>query len=107
MTKAQLRAALEAVGGRLVDDDNDDALYCDAPPGYIWAALDTRTVVMQIRNAGGQRFMTAAIKGELPTLRAGLNKVTSPVDLARHRWDEDDENWGAPADAPAHIDVAV
>ncbi len=40
MTLAQLRAKVEAVGGRLEDDSSGDACVyqCVAPKGHVWAS---------------------------------------------------------------------
>ncbi len=99
----KLREDLAQIGATL-DEGDGCVLNCDAPNGYVWASTDCLAIPIQIMNCSGQTWAAKAIAEERKDrLAAGLRKVTDPKELADRRWDLDDDNWGAPADAPDTI----
>jgi hypothetical protein len=97
----QLRQQLEAVGATL--DVGDTALYCDAPPGYVWAANDCACLPVTYANHSQTWLAKALREDAYPQLALGLNKVTDPAHLAQLQHDLGDDDWFAPEDAPNHI----
>jgi hypothetical protein len=53
----------------------------------------------------GQTWYSQAIAdARKHELSMGLEKVTDPKEIESHRWDTDDDNWGASPDAPNKIE---
>lgn len=100
----QLRKKMELIGGTLDVSNPPASLYLDAPSGYIWRATGTPTLTIHYANNVGQTWLVQAIKSEREALLMGLTKVTDPKELEDIRWNNDDDNWGAPAEAPVRID---
>jgi hypothetical protein len=96
-----LKRAIESLGGRL--DDCGDFFYLDAPSGYVWKANGLPGYKIEWASRS-QTWLVQAVREESESLRMGLEKVTSEKELAEHRWNLDDDGWGAPADAPETLE---
>jgi hypothetical protein len=102
----RLREQLEEVGATL--DASDFTLCCDAPSGYVWRATYTRCLPIPYASSHGrhyQSWLIKALKEERPSLAKGLVKVTDLEEIAMHRHDTGEDDWGAPADAPDYIEL--
>jgi hypothetical protein len=99
----QLRAKLALMGATLDFHADNNQFYLDAPSGYVWRSTGTRSLTVQWANNGGQTWLAEALRKDADRWQAGLEKVTDPQEIAAHRWDEGDDSWGAPEDAPAFI----
>lgn len=98
----ELKRKLAAVGATL-DENYSYDLNCDAPSGYVWAANGCRCLCIQWAT-NSQTWLIKALKEAQADFEMGLVKVTDPEAIASHRWDMDDDTWGAPADAPNKIE---
>jgi len=100
-TIERLRAQIESIGGTL--DGTPYALHFDAPRGYVWRANGTPSLTIHYAT-NHQSWLSEAVRLELPNLKMGLEKVTDPDMLAEIQHNNDDDSWGAPADAPERIE---
>lgn len=99
----QLREQLESIGATL-DEQAEQFVVCDSPSGYVWRANGGTSLTIQYKNNGGQSWLAQALRDEMPSLKMGLEKVTEEKELVEHRWNLDDDSWGAAADAPQRIE---
>ena len=97
-----LREQLAKIGATL-DDSSEYTLCCDAPSGYVWNANGCRCIAIQYAN-NSQTWLTVALKESYPELKMGLVKVTDPEEIASHRWDTGEDDWGAAPDSPNKIE---
>lgn len=101
-TIKRLREKLESIGASL-DERADNFIVLDAPSGYLWRSNGCTSITIYYRNNAGQSWLAQAMRDEMPSLKMGLEKITSEKELAKHRWSLDDDTWGAPENAPVFI----
>lgn len=100
----ELKTKLAKVGATLDEDCMGTTLNCDAPSGYVWNANGCSCLAIQYAT-NRQTWLAEALRTDgYPRLSMGLDKVTDAEGLAAMRNDLDDENWGAPVDAPNRIE---
>jgi hypothetical protein len=100
----KLEAQLKEIGATLDWEPGDVHAYCDAPRGYAWKATGTPTISLHFGNCQGQTWLAQELKYEMKNLKMGLYKITDPKELEEVRWNNDDDTWGAPEDAPDKIE---
>ena len=92
-TVEKLKAKLASIGANL--DESNFIYHCDAPSGYVWAATGCRIIVIQYSNTKGQCWVDDAISKAMPEINQGLQRVTDPGEIERHRYETGDDEWGA------------
>lgn len=95
----QLRTKLQSMGASL-DDSSGYTLYCDAAPGYVWASTGNAQVTIHYAT-NSQSWLVKAIKDAMDDLGGGL-RLASDEEREQIEWNNDEE-WKAPAGAPATI----
>lgn len=100
----QLKATAEKIGVTL--DVTDYDIHCDAPSGYVWRANDLPSLHIHYAS-NSETWLMVALRESKSDLLMGLEKVTDAERLAEHRWNLDDDAWGAAPDAPETISWPV
>lgn len=99
----QLKAKAALIGATIDEDSlNNGILILDAPMGYVWQGSGEPSFSDTCGNRS-QTWFTEACR-YVERNNGGLRKVTDPEELARIRWDQDNDTWGAPAGAPKTIE---
>lgn len=101
-TIERLKDILNKIGATLDESTMDYCLTIDAPKGYVWKANGETSYPIHYATTR-QAWLIQALKMEMPNLKMGLEKVTDPKEIERIRWDKDEDNWGAPPNAPDFI----
>lgn len=98
-----LKATAAKIGVTLDEQSIDYTIILDAPSGYVWRSSGTRALAEHAAN-NSQTWYAQAVKEMLIRVSMGLEKVTDPKEIEEHRFELDDDTWGANAEAPERIE---